>query len=71
MFVRRALLSDLAYSSTLKMEEIHLFEKAIDFQQTKHDNISADRTLHNYLCENQKSCKVTGAKLDLYLPHTN
>jgi hypothetical protein len=48
------LVSCLAHSSTLKMEETCSSETSADFQRTTWHYISADRTLHNHCCENLK-----------------
>jgi hypothetical protein len=46
----------LVYSSTLKMEAIYSSETSVDSQRTEGRYIPEDRTLHNYRCENLKSC---------------
>jgi hypothetical protein len=55
--VASTLVSCLAYSSTLKMEETCPSETLVDFQQTTQCYIPEDRSLHNHCCENLKSYK--------------
>jgi hypothetical protein len=40
------------------MEAIFSFETSVDFQRTTRRYIPEDSTLHNYLCENLKSCRL-------------
>jgi hypothetical protein len=47
-------ISGLAYSSALKLEETYSSE-TVDFQWTTWCYIPEDRTLHNHCCENLKS----------------
>jgi hypothetical protein len=48
------LVSCLAYSSALKMEEICSSEMSVDFQWTTRCYIPKDNTLHNHRCQNLK-----------------
>jgi hypothetical protein len=49
------LVSCLAYSSTLKLEETCSSETPADFQRTTRRYIPEDGTLHNHRCENLNS----------------
>jgi hypothetical protein len=54
------LISSLASSSTLNMEETFSSKTSVDFQQTTQSYIPKGRNLHNYeyCCENLKSYNI-------------
>jgi hypothetical protein len=52
------MVSCLASSSTLKIEEIFSSDMSVDFHHTMRYYIKEDRFLHNHRCENLKSNKM-------------
>jgi hypothetical protein len=49
-----AVMSYLAYSSTLKVEAICSPETSVEFQRTTRRYIPEERTINNHRCENLK-----------------